>query len=477
MTSKPKMIPLCQLRRSKQNVRKTDRLADIEQLAANIQANGLLENLVVQPVQANGREHPVYDVVAGGRRLAALKLLAKRNRIDRDTPVPCLIKSNGASATEISLSENFIRVPPHPADQFEAFAELARQKLSIPDIAGRFGISETFVAQRLKLASVSPRLIAEYRAGATTLDQLTAFTLSDSHPLQEEIWFERGFPEMPAHAIRRLLTSTQVPGSDPRARFVGAKAYEAAGGIVVRDLFDAEDDGYFSDSQLLDRLVHEKLAQEAQDVLQEGWQWMEILADADLSLLSRFGRAETVQTEMSEAEQSQLSKLAERYDELVAALEEGDDTHGAEIDRLSEEMAALEGRTVSWSAEAKAQAGVIVTLGHSGEIEIHRGLLKLGQHGNGGLQEDAAKRSKKSGNGKGSYPDAVLLDLSAHRTAALRELMAQQPEIAKLALLHALVSRLFYPGAAGCLCIHASHTDLDRAVESIAESKAVQALA
>ena len=51
-----------------------------------------------------------------------------------------------------------------------------------------------------------------------TLEQLTAFTLSDSHAVQEEVWFERAYAEMPAHVIRRLLTTAQVSGDDPRAR-------------------------------------------------------------------------------------------------------------------------------------------------------------------------------------------------------------------------------------------------------------------
>jgi ParB family chromosome partitioning protein len=474
MSQKLKMIPLCQLRWSKENMRKTNRLADIEPLAASILANGVLQSLLVEPQDRDGRDGPLYDVTAGGRRLAALKLLAKRNRIERDAPVPCLVKGNGACATEISLAENFVRVPPHPADQFEAFANLARHNVSVAEIASRFGISETFVEQRLKLASVSPRLLAEYRAGAMTLDQLTAFTLSDSHHLQEEVWFERGFAEMSPQTIRRLLTSTQIPGTDPRARFIGAKAYESAGGMLIRDLFDAEDEGYFSNSQLLDRLVHDKLAGEAQNILQEGWQWVEIHAEADLALLAHFGRAPTVETVLSDGEQARLSELAARYDELVAALEEGDERHANELDAIDREMAELDAKRVTWLPEAKGNAGAIVSLGQSG-VEIHRGLLKPG-HKDESSEQNGALQAKKGGNGHGGYADSVLLDLSAHRTAAMRELMAQQPQTARLALLHVLVSRLFYPGLGqSCLCIRASQTDLDRASESVRESRAAEA--
>ena len=178
------------------------------------------------------------------------------------------------SATEISLTENVVRVPVHPADQFETFAEFVHEGNSVDDVAARFGVTPTFVEQRLKLASVSPRLIVEYRSGAMTLEQLTAFTLSDSHALQEEVWFEHPYAEMPARAIRHLLTRSQVDAADRRARFIGIKAYQKAGGVILRDLFHAEDEGYFSDSQFLDVLVFEKLETAAQSIRAEGWQWV-----------------------------------------------------------------------------------------------------------------------------------------------------------------------------------------------------------
>ena len=62
-------------------------------------------------------------MVAGGRRLAALKLLAKRKRIASDFPVPCHVVSPDEAA-EVSLAENIVRTPLHPADQFEAFSKL-----------------------------------------------------------------------------------------------------------------------------------------------------------------------------------------------------------------------------------------------------------------------------------------------------------------------------------------------------------------
>lgn len=473
MSNKLKTIPLCQLRRSAANTRKTDRFAEIKQLAASIEAKGLLENLVVQPT-GNGEADSMYEVVAGGRRLAALKLLVKRKKLARDHRVPCLVLDNGSGAIEASLTENFMRVPPHPADQFEAFAGLARDGLSTEAIAARFGITKTFVEQRLKLASVSPRLVAEYRAGAMTLDQLTAFTLSDDHTVQEDVWFERGCADMPAQVIRRMLTSSQVQGSDRRALFVGAKAYEQAGGVIVRDLFDTEDEGYFTDSQLLDRLVFQKLEEAAQSVRGEGWAWVEVHPDLELAPLSQFGRAETVERPLSDEAQAKLASLGERYDELVAALEDGDEGLGPEIDRIDEDIAAIESSKATRPDEEKARAGAIVSLGPDGTLDVVRGLLKP-EASRPKEAKDGQGAAKKAANGNG-YADSVVLDLSAHKTAAMRELLAQQPTIALLALLHVLVGQLFGHGSPeNCLRIAASAVFPEEVSGSVGECPAGQA--
>ena len=69
-------IPLNQLVPSKATVRKTGADTGIEELAANIKALGLLQNLQVRETESGK-----FEVVAGKRRLAALKRLAKEKAI------------------------------------------------------------------------------------------------------------------------------------------------------------------------------------------------------------------------------------------------------------------------------------------------------------------------------------------------------------------------------------------------------------
>src|SRR5271156_3810275 len=179
-------IPLTQLIPSPLNVRKTGAKEGIPALAASIAAPGLLQNLQVRPAPDEG----LFEVVAGGRRLAALKLRAKQKQIAADYPVPCDARE-GADATEISLAENELRLPMHPADQFDAFKKLADDGKGPEEIAARFGTTPKIVAQRLKLAVVSPKLIALYRKEERTLDCLMAFTVADDHRQQEKVWTGR----------------------------------------------------------------------------------------------------------------------------------------------------------------------------------------------------------------------------------------------------------------------------------------------
>jgi ParB family chromosome partitioning protein len=460
------MIPLCQLKASKINVRKTGPGAEIDALAASIDALGLLENLIVVP--ASGGDSALYDVAAGGRRLQALKLLARRKRLARDTPIPCLVRGKD-EALELSLAENFERVPLHPADQFEAFSGLVARGQSAADIAARFGIATAFVEQRLKLASVSPRLIAEHRKGEMTFEQLMAFTVANDHQAQESVWFDLPYRDISPDTIRRHLTASQIATSDRRVRFVGTDAYEAAGGVVLRDLFDATGGGYLEDSRLLDRLVAEKLEEEANAIRSEGWQWVEVRPDADYVWLNRFRRAKTVTRELGNADRRCLARLRQDYDRQVAELDESGGGWTGELDRLAEEIARLEAKAETWPEEEIARAGAVVTLNAKGALEVTRGLV---------ARQTASPTSEKSAEPRppGVYPDSVLADLSAHRTAALRECLAANPEAAFLELLRALVLQLLFPGAPqGCLAIAADEVLLDRSSRSVGVSPAAEA--
>jgi ParB family chromosome partitioning protein len=479
-------IPLCQLKRAALNVRKTSRNVDIGQLATSIEAHGLLENLVVRLVRiANGEAEPLYEVIAGGRRFDALKLLAKRHKITMDHPVPCRVlgESELVDYVEVSLAENIVRAPLHPADQFDAFAKLNKDGLSAAEIAARFSLPEKVVSQRLKLAAVSPRLMAAYRAEEMTLDQLMAFAITDDHAAQEAFWFDGLHGDRSSRAIRRHLTSSLVEADDRRALFVGTKAYEEAGGTVIRDLFQPESEGYFADSQLLDRLVVEKLEAESAVYRTQGWAWVQIMVETDYGVLSRYGRLQLVEVLLPEEEQKRFSELSERYDEIVVALEEQEDeAASAELDRIVEEMDRFEEKRFEWPEEGQKHAGIILSLTPDGELKVDAGLVRPEDRKWFTDEKSASSAETSSGEGEqtgrsNGYSDSLLTDLSAHKTAALREMLIRSPKVALAALVHRLAYPLFFERPAdSCVRILPAYLDLGGFSGTVGESPAMEAL-
>ena len=251
---------------SQSNVRRLKAGVSIEQLAESIAQRTLLQSLNVRAVvDAEGNETGMFEVPAGGRRYRALELLVKQKRMAKTQPVPCVVREGGI-AEDDSLAENDERVGLHPLDQFRAFKTLSDTGLSEEDIAARHFMSPAIVKQRLRLASVSPKLHEVYAEDGMTLEQVMAFSVTADQVRQEQVWenvSRSGYDE--PYQIRRMLTEQTVRASDCRAQFVGVDAYAQAGGGILRDLFEHDDGGWLQDVALLDRLVTEKLTVEARD--------------------------------------------------------------------------------------------------------------------------------------------------------------------------------------------------------------------
>ena len=249
----------------------------VEELPEDIGRRGLLQSLNVRAVlDESGAETGTCAVTAGGRRRAALQRLVRAKQLAKTAPVPCIVKGDGA-AEEDSLAENTMRKALHPLDQFRAFQSLRDEHgMGDEEIAARFFVTPAVVRQRLKLASVSPKLLDFYAADVMSLEQLMGFTIAGDHARQEAVWetLSRGNNREP-YQIRRMLTEGAVKATDKRAMFVGLDAYEAAGGIIERDLFQAGGGGYLKDVGRLERLVREKLDRSADEIRAQGWLWVE----------------------------------------------------------------------------------------------------------------------------------------------------------------------------------------------------------
>ncbi|MCT0392028.1 ParB/RepB/Spo0J family partition protein [Pseudomonas aeruginosa] len=456
------LVPLSRLvsRPTGRNVRKTPRMS-IPELAASIQRVGLLQNLIV--IATADGEH--YEVVAGGRRLAALKLLAKKHRISKEWEVPCLLVADGTARTA-SLTENVQREAMHPADQFEAFAALVAEGRPIEDIAADFSVTPLVVQRRLKLANVSPRLMADYRADAVTLDQLMALAITDDHAVQETAFYDAPTWQRHPSQLRDRLTEREIDAyRHPLVRFVGLDTYEAAGGGIRRDLFADDDAGvYLTDAALLEKLAQDKLAGIAAEVKSEGWAWVDATPSVTHADLHAFQRAPRERRAANKREAARIEKLQAKLHELAEAVDaalDADDEEKADAlqekgEALGEQLQVIEDGLQDYSPNVKAAAGAIVTIDRSGEAVIHRGLMRETEakalrtlerlrQGFGGA--DAENDDEAEGDEQpkaAAMSDRLAQRLSAHRTAALQIEVARHPQVALAALVQTVLQKSHY---------------------------------
>jgi ParB family chromosome partitioning protein len=463
----PEAIPLDKLKLHEGNVRRVKNGVSIESLAADIARRGLLQSLSVRPLLTDANEPTgFYGVQAGGRRLAALQLLVKQKKLAKNAPVPCIVRTEGFVEAD-SLAENTEREALHPLDQFRAFAALREKGEGEETIAAAFGVNVGVVRQRLKLANASPVLLTAYENEDISLDQLMAFCLIDDHARQEQV-----YEAISAHwnkdprTIRRLLTETTVHAQDRRALFVGAEAYKAAGGLIIRDLFDDDDGGYLQDIPLLERLTADKLALEADKVRAEGWGWVEAAVDfpwgyqRDFRALTPLQLAHTA--EEDEAHEALLAEF-ESFDGIDP--EELDPADAARRDELLRLIGDYESKAAIYDEAQKPTAGALVSLREDGTIQIQRGLVRRADTVKNASGEDATTAfggedggdsALSSGNGPApavaeeqeaagaDLSDRLRTELTAYRSLALRHALASDPSMAYLAVLHAFALRLFY---------------------------------
>ncbi|RWC24744.1 MAG: ParB/RepB/Spo0J family partition protein [Mesorhizobium sp.] len=466
---------------SQENIRRVKDGVTIEQLAEDIGRRKLLQSLNVRPVlDGNGDETGTFEVPAGGRRYLALGILVKQKRLAKDESIPCIVNRSGAtSAQEDSLAENVHRENLHPLDQFRAFKALIDQGLDVEEIAARFFVSAATVKQRLRLATVSPKLLELYEKDEIGLEQIMAFSISDDHTRQEQVWERISSNQhmQEPYYIRRLLTETTVRADDRRAVYVGAEAYEAAGGVILRDLFEQDSGGWFQDAALLEQLVFDRLKTDAETIRADGWKWVEAAISFPYGHTSGMRRVYAEPAEMSTEEISRYDTAKAEYDALDAKYAEMEDDQEIEdkLDQLGAELDGFGDRPQVYDTAQKAIAGVFVTLGANGQLQVEAGFVRPedepraeanedddeadGGDGDPQQSEDGADRLVVNGRpvngasvgaeevedeGIKPLPERLVFDLTAQKTLALRNALASDADIAFVAILHALVLQVFY---------------------------------
>ncbi|OKT12078.1 ParB/RepB/Spo0J family partition protein [Escherichia coli] len=431
-------VPLASLIKSPLNVRTVPYSAEsVSELAESIKGVGLLQNLVVHALPGDR-----YGVAAGGRRLAALNMLAERGIIPADWPVRVKVIPQEL-ATAASMTENGHRRDMHPAEQIAGFRAMAQEGKTPAQIGDLLGYSPRHVQRMLKLADLAPVILDALAEDRITTEHCQALALENDTARQVQV-FEAacqsgwgGKPEV--QTIRRLVTESEVAvAGNSKFRFVGADAFSPD--ELRTDLFSDDGDGYV-DRVALDAALLEKLQAVAEHLREaEGWEWcagrMEPVGECreDAGTYRCLPEPEAV---LTEAEEERLNELMTRYDALENQCEESD--------LLEAEMKLIDcmAKVRAWTPEMRAGSGVVVSWRY-GNVCVQRGVQLRSEDDATDDADRTEQVQEKASVEEISLP--LLTKMSSERTLAVQAALMQQPDKSLALLAWTLCLNVFGSG-------------------------------
>ena len=464
-------VPLTSLIKSPLNVRTVPYSAEsVSELADSIKGVGLLQNLVVHALPGDR-----HGVAAGGRRLAALNMLAERGIIPADWPVRVKVIPQEL-ATAASMTENGHRRDMHPAEQIAGFRAMAQEGKTPAQIGDLLGYSPRHVQRMLKLADLAPVILDALAEDRITTEHCQALALENDTARQVQV-FEAacqsgwgGKPEV--QTIRRLVTESEVAvAGNSKFRFVGADAFSPD--ELRTDLF-SDDEGGYVDCVALDAALLEKLQAVAEHLREaEGWEWcagrMEPVGECreDAGTYRCLPEPEAV---LTEAEEERLNELMTRYDALENQCEESD--------LLEAEMKLMRcmAKVRAWTPEMRAGSGVVVSWRY-GNVCVQRGVQLRSEDD---VTDDADRTEQvqeKASVEEISLP--LLTKMSSERTLAVQAALMQQPDNSLALLAWTLCLNVFGSGAYSSparIYLECGHYSLTSAAPSGKEGTAFMAL-
>ena len=433
---------------------------DVAELAASILELGLLNPLIVQ------RTGKAWGVLAGGRRLAALRCLAGDKAAKgwtMRTKVACrALGDDVAAATAVTLAENVTQRAMDPIDEFEAFARMMEVGGRDPDgIARLFGTPRRRVVERLRYGRVHPAIRQAARAKEISLDVMKAFAEHPDPEAQREAFEGVRGSHVTAWTIRDRLRARGTRIGDALGRLV-VEDYRAADGAIVADLI--EEDSILADDALVERILMAKLEAHAEgERAEQGLAWAEARREVDWQALRPYGRAYPVAVEPEGEDAERCREIADRLRAIEEELEaEHEDDQAcdpealhAEHERLGAEHDAL---TTAWSPEDRARAGVLATWDGGGittvaglirpqDLEERRGSPGGAMAAGGATGGTAADDGAGPGQDDDAPQDLVLSaslegDLRTERAAVIGAGLAADPALAHDLLLFKVAADL-----------------------------------
>ncbi|HCP8977765.1 TPA: ParB/RepB/Spo0J family partition protein [Escherichia coli] len=432
-------VPLASLIKSPLNVRTVPySVESVSELAESIKGVGLLQNLVVHALPGDR-----YGVAAGGRRLAALNMLAERNILPADWPVRVKVIPQEL-ATAASMTENGHRRDMHPAEQIAGFRAMAQEGKTPAQTGDLLGYSPRHVQRMLKLADLAPVILDALAEDRITTEHCQALALENDTARQVQVFeaaCQSGWGGKPdVRVIRNLITESEVAvAGNSKFRFVGADAFSPD--ELRTDLF-SDDEGGYVDCVALDAALLEKLQAVAEHLREaEGWEWcagrMEPVGECreDAGTYRCLPEPEAV---LTEAEDERLNELMTRYDALENQCEESD--------LLEAEMKLMRcmAKVRAWTPEIRAGSGVVVSWRY-GNVCVQRGVQLRSEDDAADDADRTEQVQEKASVEEISLP--LLTKMSSERTLAVQAALMQQPDKSLALLAWTLCLNVFGSGA------------------------------
>ncbi len=186
-------LKVCDITPSAMNPRKTFDKESLAELAENIKNQGLLQPITVRPVpeeasvkinKDGSTSEFKYEIVCGERRFRACKM----NGMEYILGI--VREMSDEEAYDAMITENLQRRDVDPIEEAFAFSELMKRGGKTKDIAARFGKSERFVQDRVRLNGLIDELKTVLREGRMPIR--AAFLIAKFSDEDQKEFYEDG---------------------------------------------------------------------------------------------------------------------------------------------------------------------------------------------------------------------------------------------------------------------------------------------
>lgn len=425
-----------------------------QELTRSIEANGLITPLTVRATGSGS-----YAVIDGHRRLEALNRLYGEKADDHVVPV--LVRdADDKDAVVLSLAANIVRLPLHPADQYQAFAKMLDEGMEREEIAARFNLSLKDVERVLALGRVIPAALDLYRQGRIDADTVKLFA-SCSEERQLAVWnkaYEND--QLTRWQVHRLLSDDTIMGNSTIARIVGEEAYEAAGGRIERSLFN--DDTRWLDTELAKTMADTAFTARIEELKTEGWAFVQ--RDEDMPKQWRSWGREYAEADFAPEDWEELKAIDARLDALSELdQDEWTEEQEAEYEELENRQGEIRQERVihRFTPEQKAATGVVI-------CEDYTLVYGVRKPEKVQLPEPGAEPEPKKPEVK-PWSQALIDEVESYGTVAAQLAIMREPNVADCMLLAGMYQDTVHDPAVRVMALNSADRFCDTQINAGAE--------